>query len=438
MRRLVLFVVAAAVIVLSWVPVIVGTPNSISSELTKLLQLAEEQMDTDAYGAAISIYYRALEIENTVEIRLLLSDALLGHGENMEYVKTLRALISEFPQLPEPYIRLARYYIRGGEGSQGVEVISQAVENKVPSIELKDLYYRHGFNYEYMGGEYMEAGAFYNGYATVSDGEAYRVIKENMRFISSDCFEAADNFFGNTAAVKRDNKYYIIDTKGRKHMNIPGEYSVMRSYSEGVSVAEKDGVYGVVDSLGQFTGGEYSYISNFNNGVAAAKQGNYFVLLNPSMGRITETTYEDISVGQDNMCSRERRVFVRESGSYYMITLDGDRVGEISFDEVRAFQDGPAAVKRNGKWGYVDTNGDMIIDFTYEDATSFSNGLAAVKIDGLWGYIDSCNVVVIEPSYRAAGSFSESGIAPVMAGDKWRYIKLIWRDEIGKVLDRKP
>ena len=121
-----------------------------------------------------------------------------------------------------------------------------------------------------------------------------------------------------------------------------------------------------------------------------------------------------------------------------MITLDGDRVGEISFDEVRAFQDGPAAVKRNGKWGYVDTNGDMIIDFTYEDATSFSNGLAAVKIDGLWGYIDSCNVVVIEPSYRAAGSFSESGIAPVMAGDKWRYIKLIWRDEIGKVLDRKP
>lgn len=65
---------------------------------------------------------------------------------------------------------------------------------------------------------------------------------------------------------------------------------------------------------------------------------------------------------------------------------------------------------KDGKWGFINENNDDIIPYEYDEVHAFSDGLAAVRKGDLFGYIDYNNNVVIDFQFVEAGSFSE-GIA---------------------------
>lgn len=50
-----------------------------------------------------------------------------------------------------------------------------------------------------------------------------------------------------------------------------------------------------------------------------------------------------------------------------------------TYDDVRTFSEGLAAVKRGNKWGYINEFGEVVIDFQYDRAYSFSEGKALVE-----------------------------------------------------------
>ena len=83
-----------------------------------------------------------------------------------------------------------------------------------------------------------------------------------------------------------------------------------------------------------------------------------------------------------------------------------------TYEKVRGFSDGLAAVCKSGKWGYINLRGDEVIVPQYAEVGDFHEDLAAVCVDERWGFIDKKNTFVISPKYYAAHPFS-CGLAAV-------------------------
>lgn len=83
-----------------------------------------------------------------------------------------------------------------------------------------------------------------------------------------------------------------------------------------------------------------------------------------------------------------------------------------TYEKVRGFSDGFAAVCKSGKWGYINLRGDEVIVPQYAEVGDFHEDLAAVCVDERWGFIDKKNTFVISPKYYAAHPFS-CGLAAV-------------------------
>lgn len=84
------------------------------------------------------------------------------------------------------------------------------------------------------------------------------------------------------------------------------------------------------------------------------------------------------------------------------------------YDDVKAFSEGYAAVRKNDKWGYIDSTGKEIIPLQYEKAFTFNQGLAEVqKIDEkgnkLCGIIDKEGNTVIPLKYLSVGDGGSIG-----------------------------
>lgn len=76
--------------------------------------------------------------------------------------------------------------------------------------------------------------------------------------------------------------------------------------------------------------------------------------------------------------------------------------------------------------GAINELGEIVIEPSYDDMKWFSNGYAAVCKDGLWGYVDYEGNQVIDFLYDEAGDFSAHGVAPVKLNEgfaSWALIK---------------
>lgn len=62
---------------------------------------------------------------------------------------------------------------------------------------------------------------------------------------------------------------------------------------------------------------------------------------------------------------------------------------------------------KDGKWGFINENNDVIIPYEYDEVHAFSDGLAAVRKGDLFGYIDYNNNVVIDFQFVEASPFIE-------------------------------
>ncbi len=158
--------------------------------------------------------------------------------------------------------------------------------------------------------------------------------------------------------------------------------------------------------------------------MGACAQNGKWALINKNGKPKTEYLYEDVIRDEYGFCAGQKRIFVKENGTFHLVDKKGSAVGDLTFDDAHIFpEEGYAAVCKDGKWGFIDAKGNLVIEYQYEDARSFRHGFAAVRTGGKWGYIDENNNQIVESKFDEATSISEVGSAVVKQGE-WMLIQL--------------
>ena len=166
---------------------------------------------------------------------------------------------------------------------------------------------------------------------------------------------------------------------------------------------------------------DFDEVQEFHEGLASFKKGNKWGVIDKKGNVVVEPIYDGYGYG---LCFQEGMAAVSKDGwkIYGFINSVGELSIPFSYDDVRPFSNGCAAVKKEEKWGFVNKEGQLIIPCKYESVEDFSEGYANVEKNGKWGFIDQSDNIVIPFKYTgASGRFSE-GLAPFYGDNYNGYI----------------
>lgn len=103
---------------------------------------------------------------------------------------------------------------------------------------------------------------------------------------------------------------------------------------------------------------------------------------------VIKPVFEGAGAFFDALGRRREVAWVRVGGKFGFIGRQGDFVIRPTFETIREFSEGFAAVQLNGKFGFINTGAKMVIEPKFDEVEPFSNGIAAVRLDGETGWID--------------------------------------------------
>lgn len=203
---------------------------------------------------------------------------------------------------------------------------------------------------------------------------------------------------------------------------IPIQYDYVRPLSDGLAVvADKDGHYGVFDSMGNnVIPFRYNLIEDFESGVAWARMGELWGVIDKMGNTVVPFQYSWTYDFYDGVA------WVSKSGKLSVI----DTKGNIAFDASQyeafyPFHNGYAWVKKEGRWGLIDKQGKIVIPFSskqYEEYGYFQDGLIWVMDkQRKYGAIDLRGNIVI-PFVYSDFSYFENGLAWAYKNGKWGII----------------
>lgn len=93
-----------------------------------------------------------------------------------------------------------------------------------------------------------------------------------------------------------------------------------------------------------------------------------------------------------------------------------------SYDSIKAFHDGRAAVLQNSLWGFIDATGKEVIPCKFEDVTNYHYQRVAVKKDDKWGYIDLKGNQIVPCIYDKVAEYFCEDMAWFVKDNKYGYI----------------
>ncbi len=184
-------------------------------------------------------------------------------------------------------------------------------------------------------------------------------------------------------------------------------------------VGNKNG-WGALDSVGKkIIACEFSqlaYLKNSNgtpmpNYISLAKYAERFGFLDSTRTIVIDANYKNARafregfapVKQDSLVGKERKSF------WTFINTQGLKIHPYTFNEVRHFYQGLAAVKVGQKWGYLNIQGQIAIAPNYSQAQDFHDGKAVVRElkTGKMLYITPDGVPINDLRFEKAQDFLE-------------------------------
>ncbi len=193
--------------------------------------------------------------------------------------------------------------------------------------------------------KFEKLGDFKNGFAYYNENGLYGFVSKNGIQIKAEFDWISDFDMNQLAIFKKNNKYGIVNSSGKKILESQFDLILKTKYS--VFIVVNNGNYGFFSATGCFiTPLIYEYLKEKNEDYYT--NGVYFKLL-----------------------KKGEQALMDENGAIFLNFGIYSEVNFLSDDLLR--------VKRKNKYGYIDKKLNVKIPFTYDEAGEFANGLAIVK-----------------------------------------------------------
>lgn len=200
----------------------------------------------------------------------------------------------------------------------------------------------------------------------------------------------ANKIAGGLMPVQRNSHVGYINMQGREV--VPTLYDLLsesagwaRAVADGRIVVKRGGQYGVISTSNQtivpFSKG-MSQIDNYRNGVARAQKSNVVSWLDKN-GNVTNDPNASPEVIVNNQANKQATTNESQPSSE-----PKNNAAIMPFTTLQPQQ-------QNGKWGFVDDRDVVMITYSFDEVKPFSEGLAAVRIDNKWGFLSLGGKLVI-------------------------------------------
>lgn len=176
-------------------------------------------------------------------------------------------------------------------------------------------------------------------------------LKEKIGFE----YDAASAFYNGTAAVKKGDKWALINEKGE---------ALTEYLYEDVALNSR----------------EYCSV----NDVVWVKQNGSWLLINGKGETVSTETYEDVKAFEGGgPCA------VCRGGKWGYADAAGSLVIDCTYQDAKSFSGEFAPVKSKGLWGYIDRENYLMVPYVFGEAGQMtSGGVAPVSHEGTWTLIE--------------------------------------------------
>jgi hypothetical protein len=199
------------------------------------------------------------------------------------------------------------------------------------------------------------------------------------------------------------------------------EFETLNLFSEGLSLAQKNGLYGYVDKLNNVViPFQFDLGSDFVNGRAVVEKGGKSGVINRAGKYILPLEFTELGQYSDGL------IYGTKDSLYAFYDLMGHQVIEPKFSDVFSFEKGKAKVVLNGKEAFIDTTGAYISEPMHQEIFYFNDTMLVYRDSTLYGIKTTRNKVIVKPMYEY--------ISPLI-GDRAIFVannKLGYLDEHGK------
>jgi hypothetical protein len=164
--------------------------------------------------------------------------------------------------------------------------------------------------------------------------------------------------------------------------------------SEGLRAIKKDNRYGFIDSRGRLRiANRYEYVKDFHGTLAAVKIRGRWGFINHADQIAIQPVYDDVLSFIDDFS------LVKRKDLFGIIDIDGKIILPVRYDSIIVLDDKRFQVNQNGLWGLADSQGKMLINPKYDQLTDLNNGYVIVSRDKKFGLLTLQGVSTIPQIY---------------------------------------
>lgn len=270
------------------------------------------------------------------------------HGQPGNFAPIGIAVVGYDPKDPYFLVTKSGRIIKGQDGNN-FEWVGPYTDGMIPVRDKTSAYFIDLNGNVLSKKKYSSVNAYYDGVAWVSDltdasaygGEPFYGIDKNEKAIT-DKYGRFDHFSEGLAAVKKDDKWGFINTKGK--MVIKAKYDEVENFTNGFAEVKINEKWGYINTSGkEITKMKYSTTQPFCNGFAQVGDfSNNRGYINTAGDEIIPIRYDSFS--ED--CINNGIVWAKENSLFIILDASGKPVTGFRYIKHHRFYDGMALVVR--------------------------------------------------------------------------------------------
>ena len=340
----------------------------------KLNEMIDEYGPKEQVVNKLVIYYKEYSSENSLIDCLAELYKKYPDNENIkQHYNEIKGLYKEeylsMDHIDEFHGKYASFELNGKKGllDEDGDICIEAVYDEIifngkdeDSITVKDgnrFFFINidGYKTKEANDIYEEMGSLSNKRVLIKKNGKYGYLNADLEIKIEPQYDDATAFYEDMAAVKKGNKWAIINRKGE---------AITEYIYDDIAINSMD-----ICSM---------------NGIIGVCQNESWFFIDDEGERIGENAFQEIKAFEgEQPCA----VFMNRKWGF--CDKEGNLVFDYSYDNAKSFKNGYAAISENQLWGFIDTDNYKFIKGTFDNVRNMTaNGIAPVSHGDSWTLIE--------------------------------------------------